>query len=900
MPPGREDSDDVVLDVADALSLNQRVEWERCEKLVTPANRRALDNLRSLARVFSGDEAAADAAPADDAATRARAFWGRAAQALIAVAVAEVAATLVVLPWAWDDYHRVHGELAVYEAIKLVALATAAFLFLTAGRREPRTWLLGVYCLLKATLPPLHMLPAFFLEIAPPEQFTAFAQALPASSRLFLYLYVPSYLFAPAFLWAFARECPRVHRRARLDDLARRMVPVSVAIGFAIWVGTPATVQLARAGYEVPVSLLFDASIATLHVLALAAVVIVALRAHTAPAAEVRRVAVFAAGFLMHTGVSAAYDVAEVFSPGHWVANYQWSPTVLLIQVMHFPGIVVLWYSVLAARVPHLREVVRACYRRLLSRPGLLEAAVAAPAVALGWLALSRPERTVGALLADPLAQSLLAAAGILLLLALGREQILHRLDSWTHPEAIDQRRTLAAASATLAQAGSIRTAARAVTRAVKRGCGSPAVLAAAVDPAVDAAAFHVPDAAASPLSRTSAIAHMLESVGGTLRVHPDDASSLFALLPRDDAAWVIETAADAIVPVPGPGGELVGVLAVGRRFDDRIVQPVDLPLLEALGAAAGLAVGRLRLTHAAVSATPEASPALACPDCGTVTEAGDPPGCGCGSASVETEVPALLAGKFRLLRRLGAGGMGTAYLARDLRLERNVAVKTPTGMSALGLMGLKPEAWAMTSLSHPAIAQVYGIESWRGRAFLVVEYLAGGTLSDRLRRGPVPEREAVSIAAALAALHDAGCLHGDVKPSNIGFTESGFPKLLDFGLARGADDGGAIAGGTLRYASPEVLSGRPADAADDVWSLCVVLYEMVTAEHPFAGGGVGEVTRRIRRRRVGHRGGSAECRPMSPAAAFAASVLAASRRVRPATAAAFAEALRAVVGDGA
>ena len=904
MPPGREDNDDVVLDVADALSLNQRVEWERCEKLVTPANRRTLDNLRALARVFSGDEATGDASPADDSANRASAFWGRAAQALIAVAVVEVAATLVVLPWTWGDYHRVHGELAVYEAIKLVALATAAFLLLTAGRREPRTWLLGVYCLLKATLAPLHMLPAFFLEIAPPEQFTAFVQALPASSRLFLYLYVPSYLFAPAFLWAFARECPRVHRRARLDDLARRMVPVSVAIGFAIWVGTPATVQLAQAGYEVPVSLLFDASIATLHVLALAAVVVVALRAHTAPAAEVRRVVVFAAGFLMHAGVSAAYDVAEVFSPGHWVANYQWSPTVLLIQVMHFPGMVVLWYSVLAARVPHVREVVRACYRRLLSRRGLLEAAAAAPAVGLGWLALSRPEHTVGSLVADPLAQSLFAATGILLLLALGREQILHRLDSWTHAEAIDQRRALATASAALAQAGSIRTAARAVTRAVKRGCGSPAVLAAAVDPAAGAEAFHVPAAAVTPLARTSAIAHMLESVGGTLRVHPDDETSLFALLPRGDAAWVIETAADAIVPVPGPGGELIGVLAVGRRFDDRIVRPVDLPFLEALGAAAGLAVGRLRLTHAAVGATPEAPPALACPDCGTVAEAGDPPGCGCGSAYVETEVPALLAGKFRLLRRLGAGGMGAAYLARDLRLERNVAVKTPTGMSAPGLMGLKPEAWAMTNLSHPAIAQVYGIESWRGRPFLVVEYLAGGTLADRLRRGPVAEREAASIAAALAdalaALHEAGCLHGDVKPSNIGFTESGFPKLLDFGLARGADDGGAIAGGTLRYASPEVLSGRPADESDDVWSLCVVLYEMATGEHPFAGGGVDEVTRRIRRRRLGRRGGSAECRPPSPAAAFAASVLAASRRARPATAAAFAEALRAVVGDGA
>ena len=904
MPVGREDRDDVLLDVADALSLNQRVEWERCEKLVAPADRRTLDNLRALARAITGDEAVGDALPADGSATRAGPFWGRAVRALIAVAVVEVATTLVLLPWAWGDYHRVHGELADFMTTRLVGHAAAAFLLLTAGRRDLRTWLLGVYCLLQATRTPLHMLPAFFLEIAPPEQFSAFVHALPASSRLFLYLYVPSYLFAPAFLWAFVRECPRVHRRSRLDDLARRMTQVSVAIGFAMWVGTPVTVQLAQAGYEVPVSLLADASFAALDVLALAAVVVVALRAHTAPAAEARRVVVFGAGFLMYAGVSAAYDVAEAFSPGHWVANYQWSPTVLLMEVLRFPGIVVLWYSVLAARVPYVREVVRACYRRLLARPGLLGAAAAAPAIGLGWLALSRPERTVGALVADPLAQSLFAAAGVLLLLALGREQILRRLDSWTHPEAPDQRRALAAAAAALAQAGSIRTAARAVNRAVRRGCGSPAVLATAVDPAADPEAFHVPHAAVTPLARTSAIAHMLESAGGTLHVHPDDASSLFALLPRDDAAWVVETAADAIVPVPGPGGELIGVLAVGRRFDDHIVRPVDLPFLEALGAAAGLAVGRLRLTPAAGSATPEAPPALECTDCGLVANASDPPGCSCGFAYVETQVPALLAGKFRLTRRLGAGGMGAAYLARDLRLERNVAVKTPTGMSVLGLMGLKPEAWAMADLSHPAVAQVYGIESWRGRAFLVVEYLAGGTLADRLRRGPVPESEAVSIAAALAAalaaLHDAGYLHGDVKPSNIGFTATGSPKLLDFGLARGARDGAAIVGGTLRYASPEVLSGRPADEADDVWSLCVVLYEMATGEHPFAGGGVDEVTRRIRRRRVGRGGRPAESRPTSPAAAFAASVLSASRPARPATAAAFAEVLRAVVGDGA
>ena len=902
MPAANEDRDDLVVDAADALSLNQRVQWARYEKLATPASRRALDNLRVLAGALAGAAAAGEAPTTHGVQTRAGAFWRRAAQALIAIAAVEVTATLVLLPWAWGDYRREHGELAVYMATKLVGHAAGACLLLVAGRRDRRTWLLGVYCLLKATLAPPHMLAGFFLEIPPPQQFSAFVEALPASSRLLLYLYVPSYLFAPAFLWAFARECPQLHHRSRLDELARRMVPASVAFGLTLWAMTPVTLQLAHTGYlEVPVSLLFDLSIAALDVLALAAAAVVALRAHTAPAEEVRRVVVFGAGFLLLAGVAAAYDIAEALTPGHWVANYRWSPTVLLLELLRFPGSVLLWYSVLAVRVPHLREVVRACYRRPLVRPGVLGAAAAAPTVGLGWLAWSRPERTVGTLLADPLAQSLSAAAGLLLLIALGREQIVRRLDSWTHPEATDQRQALAAAAAALARATGIRSVARAVTRAVKRGCGSPAVLLAGADP--DSPTFQAPNAATS-LARTSAIAHILESAGGTLRVHPSDQSSVFGLLPREEAAWVVETGADAVVPVPGAGGELIGALVVGRRFDDRLVRPVDVAFLEGLGGAAGLAVARLRLTHSRGRARREAQAALECPDCGLVAAAGAGPGCGCGSAYVETEVPVLLAGKFRLTRRLGAGGMGAVYLARDLRLERHVAVKTLAGTSVPGLTGLKPEAWAMASLSHPAVAQIYGIESWRGRTLLVIEHMAGGTLADRLRSGPVPECEAVAMTAALAdalaALHEAGYVHGDVKPSNIGFTGSGSPKLLDFGLARGANDA-AVVGGTLRYASPEVLAGRPVEEADDVWSLAVVLYEAATGEHPFAAAGGDEVTRRIRRRRVGRRGRlSAAARPSSPAAAFAASVLSAPRTARPATAQAFGAALHAVLGNDA
>ena len=114
------------------------------------------------------------------------------------------------------------------------------------GAGDWRTWLLGVYCLLKATNAPLHMLQAFFLELPPPPAYAAFIQQLPAANRLFAALYVPAFLFAPAFLWAFARECPRVHRRTWLDDLARRMIPASVLIGAGLWVACAVTLELAQ------------------------------------------------------------------------------------------------------------------------------------------------------------------------------------------------------------------------------------------------------------------------------------------------------------------------------------------------------------------------------------------------------------------------------------------------------------------------------------------------------------------------------------------------------------------------------------------------------------------------------------------------------------------------------
>ena len=670
-----------------------------------------------------------------------------------------------------------------------------AGLFLFGGRRDPRTWLLGAYFLLKATM----VNPFVFLGLlrgVPPTE--------PFGYPNFGYPYVYPFLFAPACLWAFARECPRVHRRTWLDDLARRMVVVSLVVGCVQSVASVAVLELTRAGYVDPALfwLGFDALLATSILLALGAVAVVVLRAHTAPAEEARRVALFSTGFLMCTGLSALYYVLELFSPGSSLSNFRWSPVLLAAEPLRFPGVALLWCSVLAVRVPHLREAVRAAYQQMLARRGLLAGAAAIPAVALAGLVASRPDRTVGSMVADPLVQSLAAVAGVLLLVSANRERLLMRLDAWIYPETADQRQALADAAAALGKAERIETVSRTLSRTAERGCGSPVALLLPADAA--GADLNAPDGKVAPLARASAIVHVLEADGRSLRVHPNDKTSIFGLLPCDDRRWVAETDADV-----------------------------------------------------------------------------------------------MLAGKYRLTRRLGTGGMGAAFLARDLRLERDVAVKTLTGVSVLRLMGLKPEAWAMATVNHPAIAHVYGIESWRNRPFLVVEFLPGGTLADRLRRGPVPAARGVDIGArladALSALHEAGYMHGDIKPSNVGLTSDGSPKLLDFGLAR-ATSAAATRRGTVRYLSPEVLSGRPADEADDVWSLCVMLHEIVSGEHPFAGNGVDEVTDRIRRQRLG-RAARAPAGPDASSAliAFTAAMLTARRAARPATARAFADALRGV-----
>lgn len=220
--------------------------------------------------------------------------------------------------------------------------------------------------------------------------------------------------------------------------------------------------------------------------------------------------------------------------------------------------------------------------------------------------------------------------------------------------------------------------------------------------------------------------------------------------------------------------------------------------------------------------------------------------------------------GPFEVTRELGRGGMGVVYLATDTRLDRQVAIKALPALLASDparLERFEREARTLASLNHPNLAGIHGVEQQDGALYLVLEYVQGESLAERLDRGPIPADEAVElavqIAAGVEAAHDAGVVHRDLKPANIIVTPQGQAKVLDFGLARTDEGGGSSTGtldsptlttpqhsptiagailGTAAYMSPEQARGRRVDKRTDIWSFGVVLYEMLTGASPFQG----------------------------------------------------------------
>ena len=231
---------------------------------------------------------------------------------------------------------------------------------------------------------------------------------------------------------------------------------------------------------------------------------------------------------------------------------------------------------------------------------------------------------------------------------------------------------------------------------------------------------------------------------------------------------------------------------------------------------------------------------------------------------------PGTTLGPYSVTAKIGEGGMGEVYRARDTKLDRDVALKVlPQAFTddPDRLARFEREAKVLASLNHPNIGHIYGLEEAEGQKALVLELVEGPTLADRIKQGPIPVDEALpiakQIAEALEAAHEQGVIHRDLKPANIKVRDDGTVKVLDFGLAKALDphpEGDpsqsptltaaatqmGVIMGTAAYMSPEQARGKTVDKRADVWAFGVVLFEMLSGRKPFPGDDVSQTLARV------------------------------------------------------
>jgi hypothetical protein len=381
---------------------------------------------------------------------------------------------------------------------------------------------------------------------------------------------------------------------------------------------------------------------------------------------------------------------------------------------------------------------------------------------------------------------------------------------------------------------------------------------------------------AVAPLASDGGLASMLRWSDQPLEIFVHDPRSPARRLPPFEQNWIAQTGITLLVPVLGNDGSLVAAIVLGEKRSEEAYTEEDRQLLASIATQIGLAfdVARLRRRTPAenerTSIVPAAAQPMAeCPRCGRCEDAAIPtcPQDGAPLQPVPT-VPRVVDNKYRIEQLLGRGGMGAVYRARDVRLDRLVALK----VIRAELLGdrearqrFRREAQIVGRLQHPGIVSVFDYGTFaNGGAYLVMELVRGEDLRRALQREGRMEPERAlpilfAVCAAIEAAHRDGVLHRDLKPENILLPGGGVEaKVLDFGVAKlmreeavtevqPADRGSLVTAagiivGTPAYMAPEQLHGLPPDARTDIFSLGVIAFEMLTGALPFGRGSLADI----------------------------------------------------------
>ncbi len=851
-----------------------------------------------------------------------RSVWIR---LLVGAAAAKVAAALVAylaVPGALVPIGT--GWLAAYRgALSMGVFALGGILFLVGGRSDRRAFDLGV----------LYLLVASAFANAPALRWaeSAAGQGVPGAllPKLLEELEVDAFL--PLFLWRFALCFPHRH----LDWYERRLG--SIAVRLTAWIGGALfAVNLLGAlrrigGGEVGrLATMLDRDDGRLFLVfvvsALAsALLMLASRLRGERGEDGRRVRLLLGALLLGfapilVAILGDFVLGPIFPPiGTAFAAHR--PQLMAICFPFF------WtvpftsaYAVLVHQVLDLRLIARGILGYALARATVV-ALVVVPFAFSAWHLFVQRARPIGEVFTEGalLRFGVPAALGLAMIGLRGR--ILAAIDRRFFREQVDARQILTELVQRIRTAPSPEDLANLILGGIDRALHLEHSALLLEDRRTGN--LEDPRSRARRLDASSPLGLAIAEASEPLDVDLANPRSPLSHLPDADRHWLADGEFCLLVPIQAGSGSLLGVIGLGAKKSELPFLREDRRLLADLArtAALGLELQHSREREAVrpieESAAPnESSPRGASPERGepgAAEAARECPRCGalfraflvyCGNCSHRLEsapIPYVLPGRYRFEQRLGFGGMGVVYRGTDLALGRPIAAKTLRRVSPEDAVRLRREARTAARFSHSHLAGVYGIETWLGTPIMIFEYLAGGTLADRLAVGPLGAEETldlgIAMAGALERLHQADILHRDVKPSNIGYSDEGVPKLMDFGIARapgsrerespslllpidetdstllpptwiGGRPGSAgsaadarpvstastlsnVLAGTLPYLAPEILNGGAPDAACDLWSLSIVLLECLLGRRAFPGGDDKQIRVRIQLVRV-------------------------------------------------
>lgn len=701
--------------------------------------------------------------------------------------------------------------------------------------------------------------------------------------------WIPYSALMPYLLWLFFSHFPRVQASEWSSWVLRVGKAAGIVVSVVILVmNLPLGAEIWFPGYVAPSVCheFIPHSIGTYHdrlvfALFLGALSVGLWRSRLAEITERRRVRVLVAGLVAGLAPVAIDTLLEDLIPGlkTWMETGDNRRIVGLTVI--FPPLFMIpfttAYAVLVHRVLDVRLIAWKALQYALAQYTVRILAVV-PLAGLAMNLYVRRQETLEAIFSGTGAILLASTAAVGVFLLFRRQVLLDWVDRKFFREHWDARQILTPLVERIRNTGSRRELADLVCNGIDRALHLETIALLVEVPErgelVDPAGRIRPIALSANL--VSMVAASREPLDVDLEIRP----RAFPNLSQEDRDWIVDGDFRLLVPIVKTDGTLLGIIALGEKKSSLPILREDRQLVSAIANSAALAleVQSLRPNRAGSGSIdtgevplPTSSPAQECFGCGRLYL---PHNQVCPSCNRELEaalVPYVMPGRFRFESRIGAGGMGVVYRAVDLSLSRPVAVKTMRKVSIDDAQRLRREARAAAAVSHPNLSLIYVVESWQGNPMLVMEFLEGGTLADRLLDRPLGIVETlelgIALSAALDKLHAANILHRDLKPSNIGYSRDGTPKLMDFGIARvlfdlrreapGPTEGPtAISGfdsmgwvqpatpatasrqlvGTLHYLSPEALDAQRPEPSFDLWSLNVVLLECLTGRRVFQG----------------------------------------------------------------